>query len=174
MRRAIVNVLILIAAFVLDHSAFPFFYIFPVSPNLLLIIVFTIAFVYGEREGLLYGLLAGLLMDTFYSGPFGYYTLIFIWIGFVNGLFTRYYYEDYIVLPISLCILNEVFYSIYLMVLKYLTQGSLNIGFAIKRLIMPEVVLTVLFTLILYRPLLALNRVMKKLDTARKGNKLVQ
>ena len=96
MRRAVVNILMIIAAFVLEYSGIPFLTSLPVSPNLLLIIVFTISFVYGAWEGLLYGLLAGILMDGFNSSPFGFYTLIFIWIGFINGLFTRYYYDDYI------------------------------------------------------------------------------
>lgn len=174
MRRAIVNIILIILAFILEHSVFPFLPFLPVAPNLLLIIVFTIAFVYGEKEGLIYGLFAGLIMDFFYDGPFGFYTLVFIWIGFVNGFFTRYFHEDYIVLPITLCTLNELFYSIYLLALKYLTQGKFDFGFALKNLIMPEIMLTLIFTLILYRPILALNKRLKKVDEARKGAKLVQ
>ena len=30
-----------------------------------------------------------------------FYTLIYIYIGYFNGIFTRYYYEDYITLPFN-------------------------------------------------------------------------
>ena len=36
--------------------------------------------------------------------------------GYVNGICTKYYYEDYITLPLVLSALNEVFYNFYLYV----------------------------------------------------------
>ena len=60
-----------------------------------------------------YGFLSGLLLDLFYSGPFGFYTLIYVYIGYFNGILTKYYYEDYITLPLILSVLNGLWYSLY-------------------------------------------------------------
>ena len=174
MRRVITNILIIILAFVLQTSVFPFLPFLVVSPNLLLIVVFVIGFLYGEKEGVLYGILAGLLMDAFYSGPFGYFTLIFGWIGFMNGFFSRYYFDEYIFLPIAMCGINEVIYNLLLFVVRYILRRKTDFGYYVKTIILPEIMLTIIFALILYKPLLMLNSKMKKLDETKKGAKLVQ
>ena len=76
-----------------------------------------------------YGLLSGLLMDLFYSGPFGFYTLIFIYVGYVNGICTKYYYEDYITLPLILSVLNDLAYNLYIYVFRFLIRKRLGIGY---------------------------------------------
>lgn len=174
MRRAIVNILIIITAFVLETSVFPFLPFLVVSPNLLLIIVFTIGFVYGEREGVLYGILAGLLMDVFYSGPFGYFTLIFGWIGFMNGFFSRLYYDEYIFLPIVMCGINEVIYNLLLFAVRFIQRGKVDFGYYLKTIILPEIMLTIIFSLILYKPILALNAKLKKIDETKRSSKLIE
>ena len=92
------------------------------TPNLLLILTFSFGFMEGQRSGMLYGLLAGILLDLFYSGPFGFYTLFYIYVGYVNGICTKYYYEDYITLPLILSILNELAYNMYIYVFRFLIR----------------------------------------------------
>lgn len=174
MRRSIVNILMIITAFVLQTSVFPFLPFLVVSPNLMLIVIFTIGFVYGEGEGVLYGILAGLLMDVFYSGPFGYFTLIFGWIGFMNGFFSRFYYDEYLFLPILICGVNEIIYNLLLFVVRYLIRGKTDFGYYLKSIILPEIMLTIIFAIILYKPVCLLNAKMKKIDETRKGNKIVE
>ena len=163
----------IVAAFALQNSVFPFVPFLSVGPNLLLIIVFTIAFVYGEIEGVIYGALCGVLMDLFYGPVVGYYMLVFIWIGYMNGLFSRYYYENYIMLPVVLCAVNESAYNLYLYVFRFLVRGKFNFLYYLRTIIVPEIIITVVFTLLLYRGILACNRGLKKLD-AKKGTKVAQ
>ena len=113
-------------------------------------------------------------MDAFYSGPFGYFTLIFGWIGFMNGFFSRYYFDEYIFLPIAMCGINEVIYNLLLFVVRYILRRKTDFGYYLKTIILPEIMLTIIFALILYKPLLMLNSKMKKLDETKKGAKLVQ
>ncbi len=164
----------IILAFVLQTSIFPFVRFMVATPNLLVILVFSIAFVYGEVEGVCYGVLAGLLMDMFYSGPFGYFIIIFGWLGFLNGFLSRHYYDDYVFLPVIMCTLNEVIYSLLLFVMRYILRGTAEFGYYFGKIMMPELMLTVLFTLILYRPVLALNRRIRKADDDKRGNELAQ
>ena len=79
MRRILANLLLMVLAFTLQTCIFP------------MILTFSFGFIHGSRAGMLYGLFAGLLSDLFYSGPFGFYMLIFIYIGYVNGICTKYY-----------------------------------------------------------------------------------
>ena len=115
MKRTLLNLLVLVAAFALQSSILPFIPFLSATPNLILIFTFAYAFIYGQRDGMLYGLAAGLLMDLFHSGAFGFFTLFFVWIGFLNGALSKYYYESYITLPLLLCTINEFLYNFYLL-----------------------------------------------------------
>jgi len=174
MRRAICNILIVILAFVLQTSIFPFIPFLVATPNLLVIVVFAIAFVYGEIEGVCYGVLSGLLMDMFYSGPFGYFIIIYGLLGYFNGFLSRYYFDDYVFLPVIMCTFNEVIYNLMLFVMRFILRGSTDFFYYFRKIMMPELMLTVLCTLILYRPILALNRKLRKKDEDKRGNELAQ
>lgn len=164
MRRIIFNVLLIILAFTIQNCIFPLLPFLSAAPNLLLILTFSFGFIYGKEAGMYYGLLSGLLMDLFYSGPFGFYTLIFIFVGYMNGICTRYYYEDYITLPLILSVLNELAYNLYIYVFRFLIRQKLRIGFYFINLVLPEIIFTVVTTLLLYRLFLIMNRRLEEIE----------
>ena len=100
---------------------------------------------------MLYGLFAGLLMDMFYSGPFGFYSLIFLVIGYINGFFSRFYYEEYITLPVFICVASELVYHLYIYLFRFLIRGKWDILYYFMHIIFPSVIFSVLLTLLLYR-----------------------
>ena len=67
MRRRIANIVLMIIFFAIQSCIFPFIPFLAGSPNFMVILVFTYGFIYGEREGIFYGVFAGILMDLFYS-----------------------------------------------------------------------------------------------------------
>jgi rod shape-determining protein MreD len=158
MRRILFNVLMIILAFTIQNCLFPLLPFLSASPNLLLILTFSFGFMHGKEAGMYYGLLAGLLMDLFYSGPFGFYTLIFVHVGYINGICTKYYYEDYITLPLILSVLNELAYNLYIYVFRFLIRQKIRVGYYFINLMLPEIIFTVVTTLLLYRVFLILNR----------------
>jgi len=100
---------------------------------------------------MIYGLGAGLLMDMFYSGAFGFYSLIFISIGYMNGLFNNVYYEEYITLPMIMCVINEFVYHLYIYVFRFLIRMKLDLPYYLIHVVLPAVVFSLLATLVLYR-----------------------
>lgn len=167
MRRTVANIAFMLIAFAVQNCIFPFIPFLSAAPNLMLILVFSHGFIYGRKEGIMYGLLAGILMDLFYSLPFGFFTLIFLWIGYLNGILSRYFYEDYITLPLAMCAFNEVLYNLYIYIFRFFIRGKLDIFFYIKSMIVPEMIITLLFTLALYRLILEYNRRLKVMDNKR-------
>ena len=119
---------------------------------------------------MLYGLIAGLLLDLFYSGPFGFYTLFYINMGYVNGICTKYYYEDYITLPLILSILNDLAYNLYVYIFRFLLRGRLDFMYYFWELMLPEIIFTVVITLFVYRLLLRVNRWLNELEKRRDTN----
>ena len=91
-KQILLNILLILLAFTVQNCVFPLLPFLAATPNLLLILTFSFGFIHGRNAGMFYGILSGLLLDLFYSGPFGFYTLIYVYIGYFNGIFTRYYY----------------------------------------------------------------------------------
>lgn len=167
LKRAIINLALIITAFTIQNCVFPLIPFLSASPNLLLILTFSFGFIEGQRAGMWYGVLAGLLLDLFYSGPFGFYTLFYIYVGYINGICTQYYYEDYITLPLILSVLNELAYNMYIYVFRFLVRGRLNFLYFFRHLMLPEIIFTVVTTLFIYRLLLYINRKLKEFESRR-------
>ncbi|MDO4328217.1 MAG: rod shape-determining protein MreD [Lachnospiraceae bacterium] len=167
MRRILVNLLLMVLAFTIQTCVFPMIPFLSAAPNLLLILTFSFGFIHGSWAGMLYGLFAGLLSDLFYSGPFGFYMLIFVYIGYVNGICTKYYYEDYITLPLILCVLNELAYNLYMYVFRFLIRGKLNLLYYFREIMVPEILFSVVTTLFIYRLFLFTSRRLEEMEKRR-------
>ncbi len=149
--RLFLAFLSLILAFLIQTSVFPLIPFLSATPNLLLVLTFSFGFLHGNTAGMLYGLFAGLLMDMFYSGPFGFYSLIFLVIGYINGFFSRFYYEEYITLPVFICVASELVYHLYIYLFRFLIRGKWDILYYFMHIIFPSVIFSVMLTLLLYR-----------------------
>lgn len=167
MKRIAINVLLMILAFTIQNCIFPLLPFLSAAPNLLLILTFSFGFIHGKDAGMYYGLFAGILLDLFYSGPFGFYTLLFIWIGYANGICTRYYYEDYITLPLILSLVNELAYNLYIYIFRFLIRNRLDFLHYVRQIIIPETIFTVVTTLLIYRFFLFTSRQLEEMEKRR-------
>lgn len=167
MKKIAINLFLIILAFTIQNCIFPLLSFLSASPNLLLILIFSFGFIYGEEVGMFYGLFAGILLDLFYSGPFGFFTLLFVWIGYFNGIFSRYYYEDYITLPLALSLVNELIYNLYVYVFGFLIRNRLDFFYYLKQIIIPETIFTVVTTLFIYRFFLFTSRRLDEMEKRR-------
>ena len=123
----------------------------------------------GRMWGMLTGLGCGLLLDSFSGGVLGYYTLIFIYIGYFNGIFTRVLAHDMVVMPVLLCSANELIYSVYIYVFSFLLFGRVNIADYIKNLALPELLITAIATIIAYGVIMTVDRHLTEAE--KKGEK---
>ncbi|MGP1348891.1 MAG: rod shape-determining protein MreD [Stomatobaculum sp.] len=170
MKKIAANIALLVVAFALQSCVFPFVPFLSVSPNFVLILTFSYGFIYGPGAGLGYGLMAGLILDLFHSGAFGFFSLFFMWIGYMNGCLSRYYYENYIALPLFLCTINEFLYNFYIYLLRFFIRGKMEFLFYFRTIILPEIIISLLFTLLIYRFFLWYNRKLEILDQKRAVN----
>ena len=89
MRKLLINLVMLILAFTIQICVFPQIAFLSSAPNLLLIVVFVCSFIEGRERGMFYGLVAGLFMDLFYSGPFGCFLICFCSLCFLEAAVCR-------------------------------------------------------------------------------------
>ena len=81
MRRKITLAFLILAAFLLQTTVFQYFQIASVTPNLLLILTSAFGLMRGKKEGLMVGFFSGLMIDLFYGSLFGFYALLYMYIG---------------------------------------------------------------------------------------------
>lgn len=167
MARALVNLALILTAFLIQNSVFPMIPFLSAAPNLPLILIFSFGFIEGKRPGMLYGFLAGVLLDLFYGGPLGFHALFYVYVGCVNGIFADYFYDDYITLPLVLSAANELAYNLYVYVFRFMFRGRLDFLYYLRTIIIPETIFTVVATLFLYRLLLYVDRRLKEYESRR-------
>lgn len=126
-------------------------------PNLLLIVTFTFGFLRGKTDGMLIGFLSGLLLDSFFGETLGFYALVYMVIGYGNGLLGQVFYTEFINMPVVLCILSDFLFNLIIYFFDFLMRGKLDILSYMRQVVLPEIVYTVLLTLVLYKFLRFLN-----------------
>lgn len=158
MKRKIVTGLIILVCFLLESTVFHKLTFASISPNLMIIVVSSFGFMRGQKTGMTVGLCCGLLVDLFWGNILGFHMLIFTVIGYLNGLFKRLFYDEDIKLPIILIACSELIYSFVIYGCMYMLQGDFLFGNYLYHIILPELVYTILVTLIVYQIILKINR----------------
>lgn len=157
MRRKILVAVLIIFCFILQCTVFRSLAFAGIVPNLLIILTSSFGFMRGEREGLVIGFFCGLLCDIFFGQVLGFYAMIIMYIGYINGKFSRIFYPEDIKLPIALIVVSELSYGIVCYVLLFLLNGRFDFPYYFTSIIMPEAIYTIVVTMFFYPVILKLN-----------------
>lgn len=157
MLRKIVVAVFIWACFILQCSVFGSLAFSGIIPNLMIILTSSFGFMRGEKEGLVIGFFSGLLSDIFFGEILGFYALILMYIGFINGKFSRIFYPEDIKLPLALIVVSDLSYGIICYVLTFMLRGRFQFTYYFTNIILPEALYTIVVTLILYPIILRVN-----------------
>lgn len=166
LRKFLVMLLILIC-YVLQSSVFSSLTFAGIIPNLMIILTSSFGFMRGEKEGLVIGFFCGLLNDIFYGSFLGFYALVLMYIGYLNGKFSRIFYPEDIKLPIGLIVTSDLSYGIICYVLSFMLRGRFQFTYYFTHIILPEALYTVLVTMLLYPFLLKINQKLEAREKRR-------
>lgn len=158
MGRRIVMAVIVILCFVLQSTLMKGISLAGISPNLLIIITSSYGFMRGKKNGLLVGFFCGLLTDIFFGEVIGFYAIIYMYIGYANGMFHRIFFPEDIKLPLFLITVSDFAYGFAVYVLLYLLRGRFDLPYYLLHVIAPETVYTIVMTVIVYPLNLKINR----------------
>lgn len=161
MRKKLLSVLlylIMFFCFLLQSTLFKRLSFGGIGPNLLLITTTSVGFMRGEKQGLLAGFVSGLFVDIFFGDVIGLYAMIYMYIGFLNGKFSRIYYPEDLKLPLALITLSDLSYGMICYIILFLLRGRFNFPYFFLHIILPETVYTIVMSIILYPILLALYK----------------
>lgn len=172
MKRKIVTICIILICFLLECTVFQAFSLASVTPNLLIIVTASFGFMRGNKEGMFVGFLSGLIMDIMFGDLIGFYALIYAFVGYVNGFFQRIFYDDDIKLPLILIAASDFVYGHLICILMFVMRSRFQYLYYLKSIIIPELIYTILVTLILYQIILKINRKLEA-EEKRSASKFV-
>ena len=161
-KRIAVTAVLIFAAYLLQCTIFPALEIAGIKPNLMIIITSSIGFMRGTREGMFTGFAAGLLIDIQFGDMIGY----------INGVFHQTYYDEDIKFPLFLIAVSEFLYGVVIYFLMFLLRSDFDFLYYLNRIIVPEMIYTIVITLGLYPFTLFINQKLEA-EEKRSASKFV-
>lgn len=122
-----------------------------ISPNLLVILCVSVGLLRGKKTGLFTGFFTGLLVDLFYGSLFGFYALLYMYLGYFAGMGCRIYYDDDLKAPLLMVGVGDFVCSLAVYGFQFLLRGRLGFGTYFVRIMIPELIYTVLLTILVYK-----------------------
>lgn len=166
-RRIFVTILLVFVCFLIQTTVIHFIALGSIIPNLLIVVTSSIGFMRGKKEGLLVGFLCGLLIDILYSDIMGYQAFFYMVIGYGNGFFQSIFYDDDIKLPLFLIGTSEFLYGICIYIFSFLLRSKFSFTYYLFNIILPELVYTMLITIVLFQIIRRLNHWLEDYEKRR-------
>ncbi len=172
MKRFVVTTVLILVCFLLQGTVFHALSFGGIVPNLLIVLTASFGFMRGEKTGLLIGFFCGLLVDVFFGNSIGFYSLLYMYIGYMNGKFSAVFYPEDIKLPIALILGSDLFYGLVCYVILFLLRSRFDFEYYFIHIILPEIVYTIVVTIFLYPLILWINAKLER-GELRGGKKFV-
>ena len=125
---------------------------------IIIIITSSFGFMRGKKEGLLVGFFSGFLIDLFYGGMLGFYAMIYMYLGYINGLFHKIFFPEDIKLPMILITASDFACNLLVYFFQFLLRRRFAFDYYMVHIIIPELVYTIVITVFLYFILLKINQ----------------
>ena len=169
LRRKLCVFLIIAICFLLQTTLFQALSFASISPNLLVAVTSSFGFMRGRKEGMWIGFFCGLLLDIFFGSVIGFYALIYAYIGYVNGFFFFFFFPDDIKLPLILIALSDFSCNIMVYLFLFFLRRRFRFNYYLLHIMLPELVYTILVTIILYFIILRINQKLEAVERRSAG-----
>ncbi len=129
-----------------------------IVPNMMLAFVVCTGYKSNAEDGLIIGIIMGLLQDCFFGYYIGCNLFLYGVIGYTVGVLSRDLYKNNFATPIFFTFIAALFYNLGFFVLNILLKGYTDITGYIFLKILPELVYDPLISIPIYYMTSALNR----------------
>ena len=129
-----------------------------VYPDIMLILVVSWSLLRGFREGLIWALAGGIILDLLSGAPFGMFTLTLVCAAILPGIGTANFFRSHLPMVLtSVALATICSYGISLLVL-YVAGRSTSVFDLASHIILPNLALNVGATLLVFPPVRWLHR----------------
>jgi rod shape-determining protein MreD len=158
MKRKLVTLVMILVCFLVQTTVWNLLPLGNVKPNLLLILTVSLALMRGRHTGLWVGFISGLIIDLFYGNMLGFNALIYMYLGYFNGRFCNVFFDEDIKIPMVMVAVSGFAYNIIFYIVQFLFRQRYDLSAYMVHIILPEILYTVLCTLILYKLIYHINK----------------
>ena len=130
-------IVFVIVLYVLQSSLLPMISYNGVSPNLMLLLTMSVAFLLGHRYGVFMGFSAGLLQDLATGSYFGCVIFSYMLIGLLCGKFSDQIFKDQFILPIMSSLFTTTMHYFIIVMFIYLLNYQLNLQWSLQYTLIP-------------------------------------
>ena len=164
MKRYFIMLVVIVCSFILQSTVFQTLALSDIVPNLLIIITVSVGYMRGQKEAMCIGLTCGLLYDCIFGEYIGLYSMFFLTVGFLIGYSNLLYYKaNYVVFGVLVAV-GDFIYNFLCYICCFLFRGRFHFLFYLKRIIIPEMIYTILVSLQFYRFLQWLNEKIEHME----------
>ncbi|MDA3845795.1 MAG: rod shape-determining protein MreD [Vallitaleaceae bacterium] len=163
MLRTIAITLIIILNVSLQSTFVQAISIYNIVFNLFIITIVSFALLRGQKEGLIIGFALGILHDVFFGEFIGLYALLYMYIGFINGMFSKSFFKESLFFPIIAIALSDLGANLIIYI-TFLFRGRTQFFLYFITTILPEVSYTTLVSIGIYRFYLFINNKLEYYD----------
>ncbi len=167
MKSKIVIGIMVVVCFVLQSTVFKAISFGNISPNLLIVLTAAFGFMRGRKSGLWVGFFSGVLVDVYFGEVLGFYALLYMYIGYGNGIFQSIFFKEDVKLPIALITGSDLIYCMLNYLLLFLLRSRFHFSYYLLHVIIPEIVYTIVVTIALYPLILFINNKLEDKEDKR-------
>lgn len=147
----LVIIFLVVIILLIQGSFLTFFLDGGMIPDLLLIFVVCLAFLWEERRGVVIGLVAGFIQDIMFGPALGFFALSKMTVAFLAGTTSREIYKDQVIGPMITVFMATFVHEMMVYFLTALYWGvQFPFVLAVERLFLPQAVYHLLLTLFIY------------------------
>lgn len=149
--------------------------IWGVFPDLPLLLVVSWGLLRGSRQGLLWGFVAGIIVDLFSGAPFGAATVPLMAVGFIAGLGENLVFRNLLLLLLTILLATVVYDLLFLFMVQILPSSLPGTGHRVEwsaslvRVIGPSAILNAFLGLLILGSMRALDRRFRRQDAGLAG-----
>lgn len=168
MRRFAPTAVALLGAALLQAGLAPHLAVFGVFPNLLLLVVVTLALTQGPTAGAVAGFAAGFLFDLLGSGPIGPAALVMCVVGYTAGMLLENLFAEGWLLPVTVVLAASLTAELAYGAVRALLEPGMPFWQAFLRLIVPGAVYNTALAILIFPWLARLLRHDRPMSTFRR------
>jgi rod shape-determining protein MreD len=154
----LVGIPLLIVLAILQTTVFADIHFFDGRPDIVLLAVIGWGLAGGDRQGMVWGLIGGLLLDSFSGLPLGSSAISLILIAFLVSLYAERVWEANLLMPIGIALGASLIFHFLSLGWLFTMGRNLDLPFSITRVILPTSILNMILILPIYQLMYGLHR----------------
>ncbi len=154
----LVGIPLLIVLAILQTTVIADIHFFDGRPDIVLLAVIGWSLAGGDRQAMIWGLVGGLLLDSFSGLPLGSSAISLIMIAYLVSLYAGRVWEANLLMPLGIALAASMLYHVLTLAWVFALGRSIDLPFAFTRVILPSTILNLILILPTAQLLLNLRR----------------